>query len=685
MKTLLLLSLALLLARPAAWAQRPAPGSAKGPAAAAPAPTKHALIVAVGDYPEDSGWSPISSANDVPLIKAALLHQGFAEANIRVVLDAAATKAGIVAALRALATRVRPADVVVFHYSGHGQQVADDNGDETDGLDEALVPIDAPARFVAGRYEGQRHLRDDELGTLLGAVRQQLGPQGELLAVLDACHSGTGTRGLGRARGTGAALVPPGFRAPTAAAGGLRGTFGAGEGTGAGTMAPLVCYFGASPSQLNFETTDPHGNGVGSLSLAFSNALTSATTAPTYETLFDRIKAEMAASAPTQTPQVEGRTSGQVFRGRTVAVPAHYKPTAWLGERTLVIDGGALQGLHAGTQVALYPPDSEMSTAKALATGTVTASQLLTATVELTSPVAGPARPAWVVVTARTLPAAALALKLAVADPALRTQLLAALRQQPFVALPETGPFDLLLEQLPGAPPQLLTAQDQLVYRAAAKAPAAATEHLLAAIKDVARTRFIRSLNTQAEGLGVVLELVPVSVKKTGDYVQLDQQLDPASKSNGTGGLVYTAGDYLQLKLTNIGRKKAYFTVLDIQPDHQLNVLIPTARPGDEPVDYALEAGKTIILPTLLQLSPPLGQEMFKVIASAEPMDLRPLVSSRGQHRGLGSHNPFAGLLLDSYQNAPAVSRGGGAAPTLPTEAVSTSDTVFQIAAPALP
>jgi metacaspase-1 len=29
-----------------------------------------------------------------------------------------------------------------MHYSGHGTQIPDDDGDEADGMDEALCPVD---------------------------------------------------------------------------------------------------------------------------------------------------------------------------------------------------------------------------------------------------------------------------------------------------------------------------------------------------------------------------------------------------------------------------------------------------------------------------------------------------------------------------------------------------------------
>src|SRR3546814_10463699 len=100
---------------------------------------KRALIIAVGAYPTETGWGTISSLNDVPLIQQTLTTQGFATEDITVVTDAQATKAGIIDALTQLQDRSERGDIIVIHYSGHGQQIFDDNGDEIDGKDEAKI------------------------------------------------------------------------------------------------------------------------------------------------------------------------------------------------------------------------------------------------------------------------------------------------------------------------------------------------------------------------------------------------------------------------------------------------------------------------------------------------------------------------------------------------------------------
>jgi len=163
-------------------------------------PEKHALIIAVGDYPQETGWMDISSLNDVPLIQGALVQQGFDVNNITLLVDAQATKKGIIDAFDKFESTVNKGDVLVIHYSGHGQQVMDKGRkDEVDGLDESLVPYDAPVRYKKGEYEGENHLTDDEMNNFLSGLQEKLGPDGNILVILDACHSGTGTRGLAKA------------------------------------------------------------------------------------------------------------------------------------------------------------------------------------------------------------------------------------------------------------------------------------------------------------------------------------------------------------------------------------------------------------------------------------------------------------------------------------------------------
>lgn len=151
---------------------------------------KRALVFAVGRY-EDPSWPVISSVNDLRYVGAVLKAGGFRD--IVVLKDSQATKAAMLKAFSNLASRCRPGDEVYIHFSGHGQQVTDVDGDEDDGWDEAWIPYDA-YMLPCALDDGSRHLVDDEINALLHGIRQSVGPEGRILVIADACHSGGSSR-----------------------------------------------------------------------------------------------------------------------------------------------------------------------------------------------------------------------------------------------------------------------------------------------------------------------------------------------------------------------------------------------------------------------------------------------------------------------------------------------------------
>ena len=144
---------------------------------------KRALLVGINRYP-DPGDALRGCINDVLLVGKTLREQyGFAgEEDLRVLTDARATTKAILDGLSWLTDGAAPGDSLVFHYSGHGSQVPDRNGDEaTDRLDEILCPYD---------LDWDHPLSDDDLADACRRV-----PRGALLTViLDCCHSGTALR-----------------------------------------------------------------------------------------------------------------------------------------------------------------------------------------------------------------------------------------------------------------------------------------------------------------------------------------------------------------------------------------------------------------------------------------------------------------------------------------------------------
>ncbi len=99
-----------------------------------------------------------------------------------------ATRSNVLAAIRRAARALKPGDLFVMTYSGHGGQVRDIDGDEADGQDETWC-----------LFDGQ--LLDDELYFELSRFAADC----RILVLSDSCHSGSVTRDI-------LAPAPPGMR-----------------------------------------------------------------------------------------------------------------------------------------------------------------------------------------------------------------------------------------------------------------------------------------------------------------------------------------------------------------------------------------------------------------------------------------------------------------------------------------
>jgi len=113
---------------------------------------------------------------------------GFEDENITLLMDDGEninpTKDNIMEAFKTLVKEAKKGDALFVHYSGHGVSLPDDNGDEEDGMDEALAPVDYASH--SSFEEGM--IRDDDLfKTLVGSLKGGI----TMTCVMDCCHSGT--------------------------------------------------------------------------------------------------------------------------------------------------------------------------------------------------------------------------------------------------------------------------------------------------------------------------------------------------------------------------------------------------------------------------------------------------------------------------------------------------------------
>ena len=149
-------------------------------------PTGRALLIGINNYLSPQIRSLQGAVNDVETMAQILSTRfGFPKSQIKILVDKEATRDGILSALQNFVGQAGPGDLLYIHFSGHGSQAKDFDGDEEDGMDETIVPYD-------GRTGGIRDITDDEISEILNRLKNP-----NLLIVLDSCHSGTATRSAG--------------------------------------------------------------------------------------------------------------------------------------------------------------------------------------------------------------------------------------------------------------------------------------------------------------------------------------------------------------------------------------------------------------------------------------------------------------------------------------------------------
>lgn len=127
------------------------------------------------------GWDGELSGciNDANAMKRIAESQGFATQTL---IDSQATAAAVTNSISSIGRRLGSGDFFLLTYSGHGGQLVDETGEETDGLNETWVLWD-------------RQFIDNEIYNLLA----QFSPGVRIFISSDSCHSGTVIRAFLRA------------------------------------------------------------------------------------------------------------------------------------------------------------------------------------------------------------------------------------------------------------------------------------------------------------------------------------------------------------------------------------------------------------------------------------------------------------------------------------------------------
>lgn len=642
---------------------------------------KLALIIAIGTYDSTTGWKTISSLNDINYMKPALMGQGFEENNIDILKNEQATKAGIVAAIDRLIAKAKATDIIVFHFSGHGQQLFDDaNKDEADGYDEALVPYDAKMHYGGG-YTGQNHLRDDELGSKLKLLRKKIGKEGSLLVLLDACHSGTATRGqeFSATRGSDEKCEPAGYSKTISPSrgGSSESIFDDKE-----LLSNMVVISAASADQLNYETKDAEKNGVGSLSYAFSQAISQTSGAINYKILFEKIKTAIQSWKSFQNPQIEGNTEQQVLGGKYIKTSEIIRISSWNPDKSIEIPRGAIHSIIKGAKFNLYPVDIvDFKNTKPIASGEVIEAGMVKCTGNFSTAIPDKTKAYNVVFESKSYGYMSISIRLSIPETPIAAMIRDKFKQYEYVSFEKnTADISIASYKKYGSNEQLfqvIATNDSILWQKPwpigvnHQLSESETEEIWQSIKQYSRAQFLRSIYTPVDAKVfeyVQVEFIPGIIKSINGIDSLIIKKTIKEQTNSRGDIYFKEADDEQtenegfvIRIRNLQDYSVYLSVLDIMPDNTVGVIIPDPADLNSTADDYKIASRQTFTSRPIKLYPPYGKDFMKILVTKNAMDLK-AIQSRSTSRGIGSS--FETFYNDTFKDDTSErSRGPKVAP----------------------
>ena len=313
---------------------------------------KRAVLIGIDDYLANPRISDLNGAgNDVDLMRSVLIGKfDFAPEDIIVLRDSAATHQNIIATIRSHLGQSRPGDVAIVHYSGHGSQMRDADGDEPDRMDETIVPHDSRVGDVFD-------ITDDQINELMSEISARTP---NVVFILDSCHSGSAARAaVAQGLNTTARYAPADEREPPPATRGARGLESVDD-----FRLPGAGYVLISGSRANELSNETHlGDAThGAMTYFLADALQSAGVQATYRDVMEQTQADVTARFGDQHPQIEGTGIDTAVFGVSQLLAQPYmlvNPVPGRADQATV-GAGQVFGLAAGAELDVYPPGTKV-------------------------------------------------------------------------------------------------------------------------------------------------------------------------------------------------------------------------------------------------------------------------------------------------------------------------------------
>ena len=605
-------------------------------------PKLRALIIGISNYRETNSWPALPGCQkDVETVQQFLTGPQVAldAAHLRVLAEKEATRAGIEGAFQQLVSQAQPGETVYIHYSGHGGLVESETLNEPDGLDECLVPIDAPD-FKTAAY-ATKVVRDKFVVSILDQLVNKVranGAEGSVLLVFDSCHSGGLSRGNGQIRvrqGTGLMKY---FSTK------LKRAFRGGQQAAAPSFGPTQAN--ASPqawvvlSACEYYQTAQDTDQGGSFTLALLGALQDPRLPgnASYADLMQLITtSELVRN---QSPQSAGERNLRIFGGSL----KNHQP--WIGVLNqsgglISLDKGSLLGVTPGTQIGIYPVGSSAPEGPPLATALVQ---------EPANPFQSKARlegkapaaslqgcVAWV-----TRPGAGfrpITLSLQAGQPQIQAlkETLASDFQGQIEVVPRGGDLTVRATDSNTLSLERTGNNETPLFQTALSTPNLTAAFKTALTQELRSRHFLQIPDSATQNIQVTL----TRGQQVGDNVVPD--------TKPSADLIFKPGEAAELSIKNSSSQGRYISVFYVGSNGQLQVFYPD---NDDMANWKAITNQSPPIKLPLVFSGPGGLDCIRVLATREKIDLPYLVGggSRGGRRTASLQAPPSDLeaFLDS-------------------------------------
>jgi len=281
---------------------------------------------------------------------------GFPQSNIVVLVDQQATAKGILEAMDKLVADCRQDDIVVFHFSGHGSQMAA-AGEKPSGYDESIMPYDSGRMNPTfPKQVPPCDIRDTDIQGWLFRLTQKTG---HVTLIFDSCHSGSITRMQSDSEEEGTRLrwiAPDPLPADHSSV--LKPTRSLsrdaqGDSGWLSLSEKYVLLAACAAEQGAYELDNEEMGRNGALTYFLTQELNQALES-TYQDIWDIVAVKVNNRFQKQTPQLEGARDRRVFDVQDFT-PIRYLLITHRQEDQVQLAGGAIHGVTLGSEWEIYP------------------------------------------------------------------------------------------------------------------------------------------------------------------------------------------------------------------------------------------------------------------------------------------------------------------------------------------